>query len=121
MRERLALAPKAIGGGLLLALFIGPCAWLGGTYSVAHAVLAATLAALVLGVLIATTEKRKKFEAKMSVVLLVVLGPIVGGIGAAFGLIFGPLGGIVVLAGVGVLLSALALAKGSSNRTKRKK
>lgn len=121
MRERLALAPKAIGGGLLFAVFIGPCTWLGGTYSVAHAVLAATLAALVLGVLIAATEKRKKFEAQMALVLFVVLGPIVGGIGAAFGLIFGPLGGVVALAGVGVLLSALVLAKGSSNRTERKK
>ena len=120
MRAGLTLVLKAIAGGLLFAVFIGPCAWLGGAYSVGHAVLAATLAALVLGVLIVKTEKRKKMEAQMSLVLFVVLGPIVGGIGGVFGLVFGPLGGVVALAGVGVLLSALALAKGS-RRARRKK
>ncbi len=121
MRTGLALAPKAIVGGLLFAVFIGPCAWLAGTYSVGYAVLAATLASLVLGILTVKTEKRKKMEAQLGFVFLVVLGPIVGAIGAACGLIFGPLGGVVALAGIGVLLSALALAKGSSKRTQRKK
>ena len=121
MRELQALAQRAVIGGLLFAVLIGPCAWLAGTRSVGDALLAATLASIALAILIVKTEDYKTFEAQVFAILLVIFGPIVGGIGAVFGRVFGPFGGVVALAGIGALLGVLELATGASKRAQRKK
>jgi energy-converting hydrogenase Eha subunit A len=118
MAERLTLLLFALLLALIFVFLFGPSAWLAGTYSegsllrgVAYAVLASAVTVLLLGLLLVKTEKWKKFEAQATAVFAFVFSPILGLIGAAFGLVFGPLGGVVVLAGTGFLLAALAVAK----------